>query len=103
MFLIESNFDEESEIIAKLAMEEKRLTSHGRSKKRRTFIWRDRLQAEENLFCNDFVEPPIYPHNMRLKLTILILSKEEMVPKARFFFLSKDYRLTQNYCLWCYS
>jgi len=62
MFLMESNFDEEFEIIANLAMEEEISTSHGRSKKRRTFIWRDCLQAGKDFFHDYFGEPPIYHH-----------------------------------------
>ncbi|XP_062152063.1 uncharacterized protein LOC133860489 [Alnus glutinosa] len=61
MLLMESDSDEELEIIANLAMEEEILTSHGRPKKRRTFIRRDRLQAGEDLFRYYFAEPPIYP------------------------------------------
>jgi hypothetical protein len=38
MLLIESDSDEEFEIIANLAMEEEISTSHGRSKNRCTFI-----------------------------------------------------------------
>jgi hypothetical protein len=41
MLLIESDFDEELEIIAKFAMEEERSTLHGPSKRHRTFIRRD--------------------------------------------------------------
>ncbi|XP_062161950.1 uncharacterized protein LOC133868980 [Alnus glutinosa] len=62
MILMESNSDEELEIIANLAMEEEISASHGRSKKRRTFIRRDRLQAGADLFRDYFAEPPIYPH-----------------------------------------
>lgn len=62
MLLMESDSDEELEIIANLAMEEEISTSHGRPKKRRTFIRRDRLQAGEDLFRDYFAEPPIYPH-----------------------------------------
>ncbi|XP_062166923.1 uncharacterized protein LOC133873207 [Alnus glutinosa] len=62
MLLMESYSDEELEIIANLAMEEEISTSHGRPKKRRTFIRRDRLQAGEDLFRDYFAEPPIYHH-----------------------------------------
>ncbi|GLT53669.1 hypothetical protein SLA2020_269260 [Shorea laevis] len=62
LLLIDSDSDEELEIVAKLAMEEESSTSHGRSKKRRTFIRRDRLQAGLDLFRDYFAEPPIYPH-----------------------------------------
>jgi hypothetical protein len=62
MILMESDSDEELEIIANLAMEEEISASHGRSKKRRTFIRRDRLQAGADLFRDYFAEPPIYPH-----------------------------------------
>lgn len=59
---MDSNSDEELEIIANLAMEEEISTSHGRFKKRRTFILCDRLQAGENLFRDYFAEPPLYSH-----------------------------------------
>jgi len=62
MLLMESDSDEELEIIANLAMEEEISTSHGRPKKRCTFIRRDSLQAGEDLFRDYFAEPPIYPH-----------------------------------------
>jgi len=62
MLLIESDFDEELEIIAKLAMEEERSTLHSPSKRRRTFIMRDRLQAGKDLFRDYFAEQPLYPH-----------------------------------------
>jgi len=56
MLLMESDSDEELEIIANLAMEEEISTS------RRTFIQRDHLQAGEDLFRDYFAEPSIYPH-----------------------------------------
>jgi hypothetical protein len=62
MLLMELDFDEELEIIANLTMEEEISTSHSRSKKRRTFIWRDRLQVEKDLFRDYFAKSPIYPH-----------------------------------------
>jgi hypothetical protein len=58
MLLMESDSKEDLEIIANLAMEEEISTSHGRSKKRFTFIQRARLQAAEDLFREYFVEPP---------------------------------------------
>jgi hypothetical protein len=62
MLLIESDSDEELEIIAKLVMEEERSTLHSPSKLRRTFIMRDRLQAGKDLFRDYFAERPLYPH-----------------------------------------
>jgi hypothetical protein len=62
MLLIEFDSDEELEIIAKLAMEEERSTLHSPSKRCRTFIMRDRLQAGKDLFRNYFAERPLYPH-----------------------------------------
>jgi hypothetical protein len=50
MLILESEFDEELKIIAKLAMEKEISTSHGRSKKCHTFIRHGRLQAGEDLF-----------------------------------------------------
>jgi hypothetical protein len=100
MLLIESDSDEELEIIAKLAMEEERSTLHSASKRRCTFIMYDSLQAGKDLFRDYFTERPLYPHKyfrrrfrmsrlllfkMWLKLTIFILSNEEMVPKDSVF------------------
>jgi hypothetical protein len=62
MSLIESDSDEELEIIAKLAMEEEISTSNGCSKQRRKFIWRDRLQAHKDLLRDYFSKEPLYPH-----------------------------------------
>jgi hypothetical protein len=62
MLLIESDSDEELEIIEKLAMKEERSTLHSPSKRRRTFIMRDRLQAGKDLFRDYFAEQPLYPH-----------------------------------------
>jgi hypothetical protein len=43
-------------------MEEERSTLHGPSKRRRTFIRRDHLQAEKDIFRDYFAERPLYPH-----------------------------------------
>ncbi|GLT53579.1 hypothetical protein SLA2020_268420 [Shorea laevis] len=51
MLLIESDSDEELEVIAKLAIEEESSTLHGNPKRRRTFIMRDRLQAGKIFFA----------------------------------------------------
>jgi hypothetical protein len=75
MLLIESNSDEELEIIAKFAMEEEISTLHGPSKRRRTFIRHDRLQAEKDLFRNYFAKRPLYPHKYfrrRFRMSCLI-------------------------------
>jgi len=97
MLLIESDSDEELEIIAKLVMEEERSTLHGPSKRCRTFIRCDRLQVKKDLFRDYFAERPLYPYKyfrrrfqmscllFRFKLTIFILSNEEMVPKDLVF------------------
>ncbi|XP_059428578.1 uncharacterized protein LOC132162354 [Corylus avellana] len=61
MFLIESDSDEELEKIAKLAMEEE-ISSNGRSKQHRKFIWRDRLQAHKDILSDYFAKEPLYPH-----------------------------------------
>jgi hypothetical protein len=57
MLLMESDSDKELEIIANLAMEEEISTSHGRPKKRCTFIRRDRvvqilILASARIVCN---------------------------------------------------
>jgi hypothetical protein len=115
MLLIESDFDD-----AKLVMEEERATLHGPSKRHCTFIRRDCLQVEKDLFCKYFAEQPLYPHKyfrrrfqmsrlffflvfkMQLKLKIFILSNEKIVLKDTIIFPSEDHCGTHDACIWCY-
>jgi hypothetical protein len=95
MFLMESNFDEELEIIANLAMEEEISTSHGCSKKHCTFIRCDRLQAGKDLFCDYFAEPPIYPHKYfrrRFRMSRDLFCRIQYTVEAhdRYFFQRRD-------------
>ncbi|XP_042962366.1 uncharacterized protein LOC122296628 [Carya illinoinensis] len=62
MTLIDSDSDEEFEIARQLVLEGEGSSSGGSSKNARRFIRRNRLQAHQNLFCDYFADPPIYPH-----------------------------------------
>jgi hypothetical protein len=109
MFLIELDFDEELEIIAKLAMEEEISTSIGCSKQRCKFIWLGRLQAHKDLLRNYFSKEPLYPHKyfrrrfwmschlfQRIQCVVeshntYFVQKKRWFWKTQLFFLSEDY------------
>ena len=61
-----SSSDDEAEIIIRFAIEEECLNSSGGSRphRRRTFIRRDFLQANERIFLDYFVESSLYPSNL---------------------------------------
>jgi hypothetical protein len=67
MVLLESDSDDEIEILSIFAMEEERLkrerasTSHCGSILGRKVIKRDYLQGQERLFCDYFAESPVFP------------------------------------------
>jgi hypothetical protein len=85
MLLIESDSDEELEIIAKLAMEEERSTLHSASKRRCTFIMYDSLQAGKDLFRDYFTERPLYPHKYfrrRFRMSRLLFCRIQNVVEA---------------------
>jgi hypothetical protein len=70
MALLESDFDDEIEIISIFAMEEERLKRERESTSRRDSILgrkvikRDYLQGQERLFRYYFTEPPIFPPHL---------------------------------------
>ncbi|XP_062147824.1 uncharacterized protein LOC133856792 [Alnus glutinosa] len=95
ILLIESDSDEELEIIAKLAMEEERSTLHSPSKRRRTFIMRDTLQAGKDLFHDYFAERPLYPHKyfrMRFQMSRLLFCRIQNAVEAHdiYFVQQRD-------------
>jgi hypothetical protein len=95
MLFMESNSDEELEIITNLAMEEEISTSHGRPKKRRIFSRRDCLQAGEDLFHDYFAEPPIYPHKyfrMRFRMSRDLFCRIQYAVEAKdpYFVQKRD-------------
>jgi hypothetical protein len=97
MLLIESDYDEELEIIAKLAMEEERSTLHSPSKRRRTFIMRDRLQAGKNLFRDYFAERPLYPHKYfrrRFRMSHLLFHRIQNAVKAHDIYFVQQSKMS---------
>jgi len=95
MLLIESNSNEELKIIAKLAMEEERSTLHSPSKRRRTFIMRDRLQAGKDLFLDYFAERLLYSHKYfrrRFRMSRLLFCRiqNEVVAHDIYFVQRRD-------------
>ena len=91
-----TDFDDDFEIIALLALEEERLererasTSHRGSVPSRRFIQRDYEQGHQRLFQDYFAKSPIYPLNVfrrrfRMSRSLFLCIKSNLGEKDEYF------------------
>ena len=91
-----TDFDDDFEIIAPLALEEERLererasTSHRGSVPSRRFIQRDHKQGHQRLFQAYFAKSPVYPPNVfqrrfRMSHSLFLCIKSNLEEKDEYF------------------